>query len=231
MDNLIIQLNKDKTRNIIITVVVLILVVGGIFYYKISQKNTTEVSGEKQEAEIINENKSILEENTNIPNNNPQIISVDKTKFDTLLQNGSKAFMDKNYSLAIKIYNEALVLDDSHIVYIRLYGVYNAQGEIKKAEDVLNKAIAKNPSYTDYWITKLLFLDEKMDMSFADLKMVYDDGMKKVDSRTKVNLVTVFARIAENKNEKQEAIMLWQKAIELHPENKDIYQAEIDRLK
>ncbi len=231
MSNSIIQLNKDKTRNIIIAVIVLILVVGGIFYYKISQKNTTEVSGEKQEAGTINENKSILEENTNIPNNTPQIISVDNTKFDTLLQNGSKAFMDKNYSLAIKIYNEALSLDDSHVVYIRLYSVYNAQGEIKKAEDMLNKAIVKNPSYTDYWTTKLLFLDEKTNMSFVDLKMVYEDGMKKVDSRTKVNLVTVFARIAENKNEKQEAITLWQKAIELHPENKDIYQAEIDRLK
>jgi hypothetical protein len=49
------------------------------------------------------------------------------------------------------------------------------------------------------------------------------------DSRSH-SLITNFARIAENNGDKSEAVVIWNKAIEVYPQNKTIYQAEIDRL-
>ncbi len=228
---------EDK-KNSIIGLVVVLLIAGGVYYSKMSQKDTDEVLNEGEEVVVPGENEVVVpEEKANTETTDTatttklEVVPVDNTKFDALLANGSKAFMDKNYSLAIKTYNEALALDASDVVYIRLYSVYNAQGDIKKAEEMLNKAIAKNPSYTEYWNTKLIFLDQKTNTSFDELKKIYTGGLNKVDSRTKLNLVTVFARIAENNKEYAEAITAWQKAIELYPDNKSTYQAEIDRLK
>jgi hypothetical protein len=52
-----------------------------------------------------------------------------------------------------------------------------------------------------------------------------------VNSQTKVNLVTQFARIAESNGERKEAIDLWTYAKTVYPENSSVYQQEIDRIK
>lgn len=235
------QLNKEKMKTRVIGLIVILALAGGIYYSKSSMKEPVEDSPspdseitpvEDSPSQEVTPKEEVSTESSNASTNTkPEIVTADNTKFNTLLQEGSKAFMDKNYSLAIKTYNEALAIDASDVVYIRLYGVYNAQGDIKKAEEMLNKAIAKNPSYTEYWNTKLIFLDQKTNTSFDELKKIYTDGLNKVDSRTKLNLVTVFARIAESNKEYAEAITAWQKAIELYPTSKAVYQAEIDRLK
>ncbi|MDQ3076319.1 MAG: hypothetical protein M3Q34_04300 [bacterium] len=237
-------MTKEETKNGIIGLVVLIVIVGGIYFYKNNQKEETPIPEnvdilvpptENIEDVTPGTEETTTGESSEVNSNpvvtKPEIITADKTKFNTLLQEGSKAFMDKNYSLAIKKYNEALVLDASDVVYIRLYSVYNAQGDIKKAEEMLNKAIAKNPSYTDYWTTKLTFLDEMTTTSFTGLKKVYAEGLTKVDPKTKINLVTTFAGIAESNGEINEAISLWTYAKTLYPENASIYDQEINRLK
>ena len=79
---------------------------------------------------------------------------------------------------------------DSDTAYIRLFDVYNAQNNIDDARVYLEKAIQKNSAYTEYWTIKLIFLDEKTNVSYLDLKKIYEDGLLKVNSQTKVNLVT-----------------------------------------
>ncbi len=158
------------------------------------------------------------------------ISNIKQDKFNQAIVDGDKSFLSKDYQQSIIHYNEALSYVNSQIAYMRLFNTYNIMGDNKKAIEVIDKAIALKPMFTDYWNTKMQYLDEKTDMSFTELKAIYTQGLSKVDSKSKVNLITVFARIAENKGEKVEAIKLWQKAIELVPENKIIYQAEIDRL-
>lgn len=228
-------MTKEDIKKGIIGLLVLALIIGGIYYYKSytkSRLSSEAITLEESPSGEILPKDGTSTENSNTENvTKAEVAGVDKTQFNTLLAAGSKAYMDKNYSLAIKTYNEALALDPSDVVYIRLFSVYNSQGNVQKAEEMLNKAIAKNPSYTDYWTTKLSFLDEIMKVSFANLKAVYEDGFKKVDPKSKINLVTHFARLAGDNNEKDEAIILWQKAIEINPSAKDVYQAEIDALK
>lgn len=233
-------MNTEDKKNSIIGLIVVLLIAGGIYYSRSSTNDPVKDSPspdseitpvkDSPSPEVIPEGEVSAESPDTVKTTKPEAVTADQTKFNALLVSGSKAFMDKNYSLAIKLYNEALALDASDVVYIRLYSVYNAQGDNKKAEEMLNKAIAKNPSYTEYWNTKLIFLDQKTNTSFAELKKIYTDGLSKADSRTKLNLVTVFARIAESNKEYAEAITAWQKAIELYPTSKTAYQAEIDRL-
>lgn len=161
--------------------------------------------------------------------NNLEKIS-DQEKFNIALKNGSDYFIKGDYNKSINYYKEALNYNNSDVVHIKLYYAYNALGNETQALNSLDEAIRINPKYTDYWNSKISFLDQNLNKDFSDLKKVYQQGINSVDSRTKINLVTYFARISENKGQNQESIDLWKKAIELNPALKDIYQAEIDRL-
>lgn len=152
-------------------------------------------------------------------------------KFNEAVALAREQFVAGDYAKAISYYHQALEYKNSDVIYSGLFAIYNAQGEVVKAKQAIDTAIALNPSFTDHWVSKLYFLDEKTDSTFADLKAVYEEGMDKVDPITKVNLVLGFTRITEQNGEIDEAIALWEKAIELFPANTSIYQAEIDRLR
>jgi tetratricopeptide (TPR) repeat protein len=170
------------------------------------------------------------DESNKVIQNTAAVVEVDSNavRFNEALQKARTAFIKQDYRTAISKYNLALTYKNSDIGYAGLFATYGAQNDWIKAQSAIDNAIKINPSYTDYWNSKLDMLDEKMGYSFTSLKEVYDEALSKVDSRTKINLVTHFARIAENNNEKEEAIKLWQYAIKLNPNNTDIYQAEID---
>lgn len=218
---------KENIKNISISVVVVVLIVGGIFYIKNnSLKKETSITPEQN---VENTSKENIESSNATEKPSPEF--ADKEKFNTAMTNGSNAFVKGEYQKSLDFYEEALGYKKSDTVYAHFFTVYGAQNNIDKARIAIDTAISLNPSYTDYWIWKIVFLDEKTTVSYLDLEKVYQDGMKKVDNKTKVNLVTAFARVAENNAKKSESIILWQKAIELHPESKVIYQTEIDRLK
>ena len=147
------------------------------------------------------------------------------------MTNARTAFGKGEYPKAIGYYDEAVLYSKVDTVYSGLFTVYGAQGEWEKARASLDSAIALNPLYTEYWKWKLTVLDGKTASSFQDLQKVYEEGLLKGDKRTRVNLVTHFASIAEGNAQKSEAIALWEYAKQLYPQNGVIYQAEIDRLR
>ncbi len=230
-------MNKKYVNLGIIGLMIVILVIAGFMDYKKGIDEDIENIDLSNTSETV-DNSIVPAENTNTstttPNNTvkPAIEAVDtnKAKFNTALSNGSNAFNQKDYTKAINYFNEALGYNKSDVVYVRLFSAYSAQGDWTKALEMINQAIAVNPAYTDYWIYKMVALDEKTTASFAALKAVYDQGITKVDPKTKINLITNFARTAENNGEKGDAIASWTKAIEVYPQNKTIYQTEIDRL-
>lgn len=131
---------------------------------------------------------------------------------------------------SLSYYSEALGLQKRDVVYTGMYTVYLAQENWMKALEMLNKAIELAPVYPDYWSWKIELLDQKTNTSYEDLKLIYEEGLSKVDQKTKVNLVTRFAMVAEINDEKADAISFWEYAKTLFPANNKIYQSEIDRL-
>ncbi|MCM2338837.1 MAG: hypothetical protein NDI62_00045 [Burkholderiales bacterium] len=230
------MMNLDKKYikvGIIVSVIIILLGLG--LYFKTDIQKLFSTQEPIIEDEVLLENEE--NENTEV---SPEIKagveetkeSVDlKAKFNEALKNAREAFVKKEYQKSLDYYNESLKYKNSDISYAGMFSVYSVKGETAKAVEMLDKAIKLNPSYTEYWNWKLIILEEKTSASFADLKKIYEDGLTKVDYKTKVNLVTFFANIAERFNQKEEAISLWTYAQELYPQNKTLYQGEIDRLK
>jgi tetratricopeptide (TPR) repeat protein len=228
---------KTKQNNNLILIIGLILIFSGAFYFKLNKDPEGPPIKIEDDLNIIDKGllpKDSFKSSSTADTDVNTILSVekeDRKKFDIALLKGNNSFLVKDYDQAIKYYNQALDYKNSDAIYILLFSVYNVQNNIDQARLSLEKAIKLNPSYTEYWTTKLVFLDEKTGVSFLDLERIYEEGLTKVDHKTKINLITNFARIAENNKEKSEAIALWEYAKTIYPDNMLIYQAEIDRLK
>lgn len=224
-------MKKEHVKNSLFALAAILVIFSIAYFVRMNKKDTAleeqispEVQNEALEPETESQTKSPEAPVSDISiKTNPEL--------SALLEKGNKAFYAKDYTGAIKYYNDALKMQDADFIYARLHSVYSAQGNTVEAINAINKAISKNQLWTEHWVTKLVYLDNQTKTSFDELKSIYTDGLTKVDSRTKPNLVTTFARIAEGNGMKDEAIAAWQKAIELYPTNKAIYQAEIDRLK
>ncbi len=204
-----------------------------VFFLVYKDNKIEPVVNTEENGELLQNETALETEPKDVLNSAPEIKfnTSNKEAFDDLMSKGNKAFVDKKYTEAITFFQQALKQKDADVVYARLFAVYSVQGNMVKAIESINKAIEKFPAYTDYWVTKLVYLDEKTNTSFNELKSIYNDGLNKVDIKTKTNLVINFAQISEKNGMKDEAIAAWTKAIEIYPTNKAIYQAEIDRLK
>jgi|GEM_PF-3530194 len=233
------------TRNTIIGLVAVVAIGGGIYYYKKTMMPAEPVALDT-EAVVGTEDGAATAESTineaattaNTASAGVSAVatasaddSIDTQRFNNAMTNARIAVGQKDYRAALKQYNLALKYQNVDTAYIGLYVVYGAQGNWTEARKNLDKAIALAPSNADYWRWKLTLLDEKTDTPYEALVSLYDDGMKKVDTAYKINLVTQFARVAEYNSRINDAIAQWELAKTIIPEYKTMYQAEIDRLK
>ncbi len=230
----------SEQRNLLIGIAVLALIAGGVYFYNRSEPAAILEEVSEEMDEVIIEDTESTDEGEREQAGDGKIENTDEAaqaqaellaKFNLALSNGHKEFSKGNYALALKYYEEALRYKKADVAYAGMLNVYSAQENWVKAEEAVNNALALNSRNNEYWKWKLTLLDERTDATFAELKAIYDDGLKKVDARTKINLVTHFANIAEANEEINEAISLWQYAKTLNPEKAAIYQAEIDRFR
>lgn len=229
-------MNKKEIVKSILIIIGLSIIIGGLVVYKkqinkdienINVENTTDSTNN---TETLDKDKEVISDNKDLKNEGTVAVNND-AKFNEYLGLASKDFLSQKYDAAIANLNQALKYKNSDLAYVRISSAYGAKGDFVNALNSINKAIELNPSFTDYWNTKLTILDDKMTTSFEGLKAVYEQGLTKVDSRTKPDLVTNFARIAENNQKIDEAIKAFTYAKEIYPDRASIYQIEIDRLK
>jgi tetratricopeptide (TPR) repeat protein len=219
-------MNNQKVKNILILLAVLVL--AAVFYFTRDKVSPVEkIVNQEELVDKQPENKDVL---VVPPKVNEVSVSENNQKFNAAMNNANNAFMKADYNLAINYYNEAITYKKYEGAYIGLYNTYLAQKNWSKALSAINNAINANPLLGDPWKWKILVMDEGIKSSFTDLKKVYEEGYPKVKTSEKVNLVTYFASLSAKKGEKAYAITLWQKAIELNPDTKDLYQKEIDSL-
>jgi|SRR3989344_1676184 len=224
----------QEQRNLIISVVAIALVVGGIFYFQgRSLKEPPQGPSLENPAPAPEPTaEELLQQKVNKANAEELKMqeAVRKAKWNTAMDNARAAFGKGEYDKSIAFYNEALSYKKTDTVYSGLFVVYSAQNNIDQARVAIEAAIKLNPLFTEYWKSKLAMLDEKTNVSYQDLQTIYSEGLLKVDPKTKIDLVTYFAGIAERNGQISDAISLWEYAKNLYPQNVLIYQAEIDRL-
>jgi tetratricopeptide (TPR) repeat protein len=229
-------MKQEFTYKQIITLLVGVVILGGALFYArqskdpvVDDSNVVLDDGAKTDDTVVDD-KTLTDADGNIVDSAKEA-KMNTEKFNSTMQNAQIAFGKGEYDKSIALYKEALVYNNSDKVYSGLFFAYSAKNDITNARIALDTAIKMNVGYTDYWKWKLTLLDEKTNVSFADLKRIYEEGMNNVDTLRKFNLVTHFAVIAENNKEIAYAITLWEKAKELYPAKASVYQAEIDRLK
>ena len=231
-------MDQKKINYLIGGVAGLLLIIIGVYYYQNKNKvvpveENNIVNNEENSASVpltkVEEDK-IKADQANTAELKTQE-AARKAKWNTAMINARTAFGKGEYDQAIAFYNEALSYFNTDTGYSGLFVVYSAQNNIGQARIAIDAAIKLNPTFTEYWKSKLTLLDEKTEVSYADLKGIYEEGLLKVNPETKVDLVTLFASIAERNYQKADAIVAWEYAKQLFPTNSVIYQAEIDRLK
>ncbi len=151
-------------------------------------------------------------------------------RFDEAIASAQVAMLNKQYDKAISMYTIALNNKKSDIAFSGMFNAYAALNDWKNAEESLNSAISLNPLNPEMWKNKLTLMNEKTNATYDDLQKTYDQGMKIIPIDSRIDLVTHFARISENKDRISDSIKLWRLAIQLYPDNKKAYQSEIDML-
>lgn len=231
------ETNKNNKRNLIITAIIIILIVFGI-YFKGRKASDTELNDTNTEQSVDGEVSNTDTKDSNIvddkaldvSSDTPVIVNKNNDNYNLAMTNASKAFLAKDYAQAIVYYNKALSYKEDDTAYSGLFTVYGAQGDWARARSAIDNAIKLDPSYTDYWVSKLVMLDEKTTTSYGDMEKIYQEGLSKVDSRYKINLITTFAVIAEKNGMITQAIDIWKYAQQVYSSNSAIYQGEIERL-
>jgi len=217
---------KTEQKNLITGIVVIAVVVGGLLYYKRMQN--TEVVLEQ------NETPASLAPDANETQNLPAAVGmaeIDIGRFNASMKNAHIAFGKREYKQAKSYYNLALKYKNQDTAHYGLFMVYSVEGNWVRAREALDAAIKINPRFADYWKSKISLMDERTNASYADLRKIYEEGLLKVDPGTKINIITFFAGVAESNGRKDEAMIIWEYAQKVFPDNKFIYQDEIDRLR
>lgn len=209
-----------KNQKIIISIIAVIVLVIALFLIFKSDKSELKIDN-------IIKNENIVDND----DENSGLKEFDKEKYDQLMLSASNAYNQQKYGESIKYLKQALELEELDVVYAKMYSSYKAMGDSDNAFIVLEKARGLNNSFNQYWIWTIEHRRIVDNYSFDQLDEIYKEGIDKVELTAKVNFVIFFASTAEQMSEKERAIELWEHAIELYPDNKNIYQNQIDTLK
>ena len=238
---------KSNTKYLVVVVLLVVLV--GVYYYanrggKSSTVSTTENTSDDTTS-IVGENAST--ENMSTENQGDLVDSADTTdavgslkasvassadiaSYNQAMSDAQKAFGKGDNKTAIRGYTNAIRYSNTDVAHAGLYVTYSSMQRWSDAFRELNKAIDLNPLNSDYWRWKMTLVSERVGQTYQAVKAVYEDSLKKVDPKTKVNVVTHFAGMAEKYGNKADAVGAWQLAIALLPEKTSVYQAEINSL-
>lgn len=226
------KINKEKSILMVIFLIIILLIIFFVFG-KEKQKeeitsNTDNIIEQTSQIEQTNQSGEIVNDNNKTDQTN--LKSFNKEEFDRIMILGSNAYNNKEYQKSINYYKEALAIEELDVVYAKMYLVYMSMKDYINASIVLEKAKSLKPDFNQYWFWTIEMKKNIDNMSYDELYKIYQDGFDKVEITAKINLVTFFASLSGQMNEKVKAIELWKKAIELNPKKESIYQAEIDYL-
>ncbi len=247
-----------KNKNISIVLSILVLAGLGFFYYKSQNPSINSVLD--SQIEINKDNKDSIDTTfTNAPNDKlilkqeVNLTPENKAFFEKRIKEYEAklvAFDDKTslvdkvgiyfmlssdyrgigeYGKAKELLEAAMALDPKNSNMMQVYSSLLAvMGDKASALIYINKAIALHGIESNYWLWKI-DLEKERGVVGDKLAGLYKSALDATAGD--LNIVTVYAKFLEGEKKYDEAITQWTKAIELYPDNKSTYQAEIDRLK
>jgi tetratricopeptide (TPR) repeat protein len=103
--------------------------------------------------------------------------------------------------------------------------LYRAKGDIGKARASIRRALDIDGENVNDWVS---FIELSKDVGDKPLTDLYNEALSKTHNN--VNVVIAYAKALEDIGNLDGAVAQWQKALQLNPADKAVYDAQIKRL-
>jgi len=153
---------------------------------------------------------------------------VSVTKFEQLKNQAHEFYKQGKYEEALLTIRKAMEIEKNDRVYMSLYGIQLALKNYPESEKAIKMSLALNPGIVSNWIEYASFERYYMKSSIENVSAVYEKAL--LVTKNDINIVINYASYMRDVGQKVKSIELWKKAIDMNPENKSVYQAEIDLL-
>lgn len=250
----------NTNKKIFLILIIILVIAGGAtgyFYFsKNNQNNPPTISqgGENQQTQIVTEQSDkvnsdkeglIISKSPKLTTEQLKIINdrlaeyqkeltenqelTNEQKLDFNLKIGFQYYALGEYLNAEKYYIEAEKYDfSSPAPYLALHQLYIDMNAKDEALIAIDTAIKLRPATPDYWKRKILLMQEKFNAPNSELDNLYQEALTKTENY--IDIITAYAGFLEKTGNTQNAIEYWQKAEEENPDQKSIYEKEIERL-
>lgn len=133
------------------------------------------------------------------------------------------------YGKAKELLESAMAIDPKNSNLISTYSSLLAiMGDKETALTYIDKAIELYGAESNYWLWKI-DLEKELNSSVVNIEKVYKDALEKTNND--LNIIVSYAQFLETQKKYSESITYWEKAIIIYPQNKSIYETEVNRLK
>ncbi|MBI2356187.1 MAG: hypothetical protein HYV13_03230 [Candidatus Doudnabacteria bacterium] len=150
-------------------------------------------------------------------------------KFNRYMALGSAKFSLGFYLDAKNAYQQALeVMPNNAFAWQAQSTTLTAMGDYKGALNAIKKAISLDPKQADFWKWQIDLEKDHFQANSDRVDELYGEALSKTDNN--INIITAYATFLEQTGDLEGALEQWQKAYEVNTAQREVYQAEIDRL-
>lgn len=117
---------------------------------------------------------------------------------------------------------------DNPTGWAQLYSVQAARGDFTEAETAIRTATQRNPSNPQYWRSLVQVSQDNLHKGQDEMEAIFKEALDKTNQNP--DILVLYARFQESKNDLEGAVDSLKKAIERNPNNTAEYQTEIQEI-
>jgi tetratricopeptide (TPR) repeat protein len=224
-------MNNNNMGRIIfwgITICTLILV--GFIGFSIYKAENYEASFVKEvNRNLSPEDRKIYEDRITEAKNKLESEQDPKIRFNLLMNLGSNLHGLGNLTDARKAFEDAIKINENdYNAYVSLHSVQLDQNDISGAEKSIKRALELNRSDRNVWKKYIIFEKDKKGADNDKISSLYSEALNKTGNH--IDIVTAYALWLGETGNLQASKEYWQKAIELNPTGRPVYEAEIGKI-
>lgn len=226
-------MKKQLIFAIIICLVIVLAFVGYYFYYPYYQNYKYQTSLIKvKDPRLTDSERQIYEQRLADNAKGLADAKTDDERYNWLLDKGNSLYGLGRLAEAEQVFQEAVKLKpDKPAGFVSLYTARNDRRDYKGALESIKKASSLSPGSAEIWRKYIQLEIDKFNPTKEFVKALFNESLTKTQVYlSQIDIVTFYASWLGKVGDYSEAIQYWQKAIELNPAEKTLYQGEINQI-
>lgn len=219
----------------VILVFILLVLVSAFVFWKQKQNGVSQQNG------LINKSRNLTEEQKGVyldriqkanhfaKNINPADVNFKQLLLNNYIYLGQQYFGLGELQKSKEMFEQSITYNSTEPQsYVGLAMVYEDAGDTNSQAEALKKAVELAPQNSDIWV-RYLNVKKQNGSTNPEMHELYKTALEQ--TKRKADIIISYANFQAGIGNTKEAIALWQEVILQFPENKAIYQAEINKLK